>query len=61
MAIELEANKGYSEVLKSMVDRRMVRREELAKLHKSIHAEGGVGIGLNWVMIRLISGIRLCR
>lgn len=41
--MELEANKGSSEVMKKMVDRLMIRREELAKLHKSVHIEGGVG------------------
>ena len=43
VAVELEANKGSSEVMKKMVDRLMIRREELAKLHKSVHIEGGVG------------------
>ena len=42
VAIELEANKGVSEVMKKMVDRMLIRREELAKLHKSVHVEGGV-------------------
>lgn len=36
VAIELEANKGGSEVMKKMVDRLMIRKAELAKQRKSL-------------------------
>ena len=41
VAIELEKNKGASEVMKRMVDRLMVRREELSKKRKEIEKSGG--------------------
>lgn len=40
VAIELEARKGASDVMKRMVDRLMIRREELSKKRKELEKSG---------------------
>lgn len=46
VAIELEANKGTSVVLKRMVERLMIRRQELAKRRKEVRkSDNGADFG----------------
>lgn len=44
-AIELQANRGASEVMKRMVDRLMIRRQELAKKKENQKLENGADFG----------------
>ena len=58
VAIELEANKGSSEVMRKMVDRLMIRKAELAKQRKSLQGTDPV---LLYVLLKIrpILGIPL--